>query len=476
MASAKIQFLGATDNEVTGSRSLLTLPNGMKILIDFGQTQNNDSVKFEQNLNWNGREFEFNVKEIDFIVLTHQNIDHIGILPLLIKRGFEGRIITTAPVGDFAALALADGCKIMKSEIERANKNRPKNKLQPLFDEDDVSETISRIQCYNFDTPILLNETDNTMVTLLKAGHMLGACMPLCEYKDGRKRKRVLFTGDTSGKNNKKPFIDVASDIGAVDYVISEATYGNRVHLKDDPIQILEDAIRETCMENKNVLIIPSFAMERSSEILWLLREVYVKNPEFYKIPITLDSPMSVKSQSIMDSNRDYWAKRWLDRDEELGNLFEWNVIQYITDYKDSDANLNKFPKIVISSSGMASNGRILSYLAYHLSDRKCKVLFSGYVAEGTLGRKILEQKHKTIAINRHRVTMRASVEQMSFSGHADMNQLLDLYKTSKRGRLKTIFLVHGDEDAKANLKTEIERHIKCNVVIPKYKEEFILK
>lgn len=476
MVNARVQFLGATNDEVTGSRSLLTLPNGLKILIDFGQMQNNDSMKFEQTLNWNGREFEFDVKEISHIILTHQNIDHIGILPLLVKRGFEGKIITTAPVGDFVALALKDGCRIMKSEIERANKNRPKNKLQPLFDEDDVNETISRIQCYNFDTPIILDEKSNCIVTLKVAGHMIGACMPLFEYQDGRKRKRVLFTGDTSGKNNKKPFIDVASDIGAVDYIISEATYGDRVHSKDDPIQILEDAIRETCINNKNVLIIPSFAMERSSEILWLLREVYVKNPEFYKIPITLDSPMSCKSQLIMDSNRDYWAKKWLNRDDELGNLFEWNVIQYITDYKESEANLSKFPKIVVSSSGMASNGRILSYLAYHLSDRRCKVLFSGYVAEGTLGRKILEQQHKTIAINRHRVTIRASVEQMSFSGHADMNQLLELYKTSKRGRLKTIFLNHGSEEAKENLKLEIERHIKCNVIIPKYKDEFVLK
>lgn len=476
MANARVQFLGATNDEVTGSRSLLTLPNGLKILIDFGQMQNNDSMKFEQTLNWNGREFEFDVKEISHIVLTHQNIDHIGILPLLIKRGFEGKIITTAPVGDFAALALKDGCKIMRSEIERANKNRPKNKLQPLFDDEDVSETISRIQCYNFDTPVILDEKSNCIVILKQAGHMLGACMPLFEYQDGRKRKRVLFTGDTSAKNNKKPFIDVASDIGAVDYIISEATYGDRQHSKDDPLEILEKAIRETCIENKNVLIIPSFAMERSSEILWLLREVYVKNPEFYKIPITLDSPMSVKSQAIMNSNRDYWAERWLNRDEELGNLFEWDVIQYITDYKESEANLNKFPKVVISSSGMASNGRILSYLAYHLSDRKCKVLFSGYVAESTLGKKILEQQHKTIAINRHRVTIRASVEQMSFSGHADMNQLLDLYKTSKRGRLKTIFLNHGSEEAKENLKLEIERHIKCNVIIPKYKEEFVLR
>ena len=406
--------------------------------------------------------------------MTHQNIDHIGLLPLLIHRGFKGKIITTAPVGEFAALALKDGYKIMISDIERINRNRPKNKLKSLYDEEDVDETINRIQCYNFDTPIVLS--DICTLYLKEAGHLLGACMPLFEYQDGRHKRRVIFTGDISGKNNKKPFINSTADLGSVDHCIIESTYGDRQHSRQDAQQILEDAIRETCIEDKNVLIIPAFAMGRSSEILWLLREEYIKNKGFYKIPIFLDSPMSVKSQEIMNNNRDFWGKAWIERDEELGNLFEWDVIQYITDYKDSEANLNKFPKIVVSSSGMASNGRILSYLAYHLSDRKCTVLFSGYVAEGTLGRKILNAEHKTIAINRHRITMRAKVKQLNFSSHADMYGLLDVLKTSKRGKLKTIFLNHGSEEAKENLKAEIERHIKVNVEIPKYKDEYILK
>ena len=471
---AKVQFLGATDDMVTGSRSLLTLPNGLKVLVDFGLTQNNDSVKFEQTLNWNGREFEFDVKEISYICLTHQNIDHIGLLPLLIKRGFEGKIITTAPVGDFSALALKDGCKIMFKEIERINRNRPKNKLQPLFNEDDVEDTINRIQCYNFNTEIILDS--ECSLFLKEAGHMLGACMPLFKYKDKKKNKSVLFTGDTSGQCSKKPFINPASDIGLATNIICEGTYGDRIHSEDNPLEILEKAIQETCINNNSVLIIPAFAMERSSEILWLLREVYIKNEDFFKIPIMLDSPMSVKSQAIMDSNRDYWGQKWIDRDKELGNLFEWNVIQYITDYRDTEANLNKFPKIIVSSSGMASNGRILSYLAYHLPDKKSKVLFSGYIAEGTMGRKILDPKFKTISINRNRVTMRASVGQMSFSGHADMHGLLNLLKTSKRGKLNTVFLNHGSEDAKENLKGEIKRHLKVNCIVPKYKEEFVLK
>lgn len=471
--SAKLQFLGATDNEITGSRTLFTLPDGMKVLIDFGLTQTNDSGKFEQNLNWNGREFEFDVKEISYICLTHQNIDHIGLLSLLVSRGFEGKIITTAPVGDFAALALRDGYKIMVGEIERINRNRPKNKLKPLFTEQDVEETIHRIQCYNFNTPIILSDT--CTLYLEEAGHLLGACMPMFEYKDGRKTKKTIFTGDISGLSNKKPFIKPTAELGDVDHCVIESTYGSRQHSKTDPLKILEDTIRETCIENKNVLIIPAFAMGRSSEILWLLREVYIKNKEFYKIPIYIDSPMSVKSQRIMDANRDFWDDIWLERDKELGNLFEWDVIQYITDYKDSELNLNKFPKIVISSSGMASNGRILSYLAYHLSDRKCTVLFSGYVAEGTLGHKILNAEHKTIAINRHRVTMRANVKQLNFSSHADVNGLLDVLKTSKRGKLKTVFLNHGSEEAKENLKEEVKRHLKIDAIIPKYKEEFIL-
>lgn len=471
--NASVQFLGATDDEITGSRSLLKLPNGLKILVDFGLTQTNSSMKFEQNLNWNGREFEFDVKEIDAIVLTHQNIDHIGLLTLLVKRGFEGQIMTTSPVGDFVALALRDGCKIMISEVERANKRRPKNKLEPLFTQDDVSNTISRIQCYDFNTPIVLG--DECTLWLKKAGHMVGACMPLFEYKEGKKTKRVLFTGDFSGKRNDKPFIDPTDDIGSVDNVICESTYGDRQHIKQDPLEILENAIRETCINKKGVLIIPSFAMQRSSEILWLLREVYMDNHDFFKIPIMIDSPMSVASQEIMNNNRSYWGDEWIKRDKELGNIFDWDVVQYITDYRDTEANLNKYPKIIISSSGMASNGRVLSYLEHHLPDRNSMVLFSGFVAEGTFGEKILSPKHKTISINRKRVTMRAKVGQLSFSGHADMYGILDVLKTTKRGRLNTVYLNHGGIEAKENLKMEIERHLKCNVVIPKYKEEFRL-
>lgn len=467
----KIQFLGG-NREVTGSRTLLTMPNGLKILIDFGMVQANEG-KFEEVYRQNAREFEFNPEEIDYLILTHGHIDHFGSTPLLIKRGFKGKIISTAPVGEFATISFPDTARIMESDIIRANKIRPKNKLEPLFSEDEAKLAAGYIQCYDYNREIVLDE--NTTLELKCAGHMLGASMPLITCKDGYKTKKILFTGDTSAKSNIHPFLKVADDIGEVDYIVCESTYGNRVHKKTDTLEVLERSIRETCIDRNKTLVIPVFSLQRSSEILWLLREVYIENPKFNKIPIYLDSPMAVSSQEVMDRHREYWGEKWLERDKELGNLFNWDVAEYIKDYKESLALANGNPKVILSSSGMCDAGRIQNHLISFLPSKGCKILFTGYLAEGSLGRRILETKHKTISINRRQVVIRAELEQVSFSGHADVNQMIEFLKTSDKNRLKKIFLNHGDYDASLNLKKEIKKHMKVDVEIPKYMGEFKL-
>lgn len=468
-----VQFLGATDNHVTGSRNLLTFPDGLKVLVDFGLTQTNDG-SFEETLNWNGRDFEFDIDEISYVVLTHSHIDHIGLLPLLISRGFKGKIIATAPTGEFAAIALPDSAKIMEGDIFRRNKYRPKNKLIPLYTKEDAENTISRIQCYDYNTEIILS--DSVSLKLKNAGHMLGATMPLFTFEEEGRKRTLLFTGDTSGKSIRHPFLKPADDIGEVNYIVCESTYGDRKHEINDPLEILRKSIQETCIDRGKTLVVPVFSMQRSSEILWLLREVYNENEKFNRIPIFLDSPMAIKSQEVIKNNKSFWGDKWINVEKGIGSLFDWDVIQYIENYKESQALANGFPKIILSSSGMCNAGRILNHLVSFLSSKGCKVLFTGYLAEGTLARKIIETKHKSIAVNRNQVTMRAEIEQMSFSSHADMNDLLTLLKTSKRGKLKRVFLNHGSENAKENLRKEIERHLKVEVEIPQYKETFTLK
>lgn len=470
----KIQFLGATDGEVTGSRNLLTFPSGLKILVDIGLMQGSEG-KFEEVLKRNGREFEFDVTSIDYVVITHGHVDHNALLPLLIKRGFKGKVIATAPTGGFAAISLPDSAKIMASDILRANKVRPVNKLEALYSEDDAVNAVSQIQCYSYNTEIVLD--DETTLELKCAGHMLGAAMPLFTYKEGNKVRRFLCTGDTSAKTEMHPFLKVADDIGDVDYILCESTYGDRVHVKVDPLEVLERSVRETCLENGKTLVIPVFAMQRSSEILWLLREIYMTDREFHRIPIFLDSPMAIKAQSVIDDNRDYWGEDWIERDNGLGNIFDFEVIQYIDNYKDSLALANGHPKIILSSSGMCNAGRILNHLESFLPSKGCKILFTGYQAEGTLGRRIVDQNQKSISVNRRQVTIRAEIEQMSFSSHADKNQLVEFIKTSQKGKLKKVFLNHGSLEACNSLQDELQGHLKnVEIITPQCGEEFNLK
>ncbi len=468
----ELKFLGAI-LEITGSRILLTMDDGYKILIDFGMKQSNLG-NLEETLKWNGREFEFDVNDIDALVVTHSHADHSSLIPLLVKRGFKGKIITTAPTAEFCKISLPDSAKIMASDCHWANKRRPKNKLVPLFTEKEAELVIDLMQCYDYNKEIILN--DNIKLELLCAGHMLGACMPKITYDDGSVKETILFTGDTSGKSGVHPFIKVADDIGEVDYIVTESTYGNRVHKKNNPIEILTRSIQETCIDRKRTLLIPVFSMQRSSEVLWLLRETYLENHHFYKIPIYLDSPMAIKSQDVIDNNREYWGEEWLERDNMLTNLFDWEVVEYIEDYKESQGLKNGYPKIILSSSGMCSGGRVLQHLESFLPSKGCKVLFVGYQAEGTLGRKILEGKQKSVAVNRKQLIIRAEIEQMSFFSHADKNQLVEFLKTSDKNKLKKVFLNHGDEVAISGLKKELDRHLSgVDVVIPEYNKNIKL-
>ena len=464
-----VQFLGA-NSEVTGSRSLLTMPNGLKVLIDFGMTQSNLG-ELEETLRWNNREFEFDINDINCLVITHSHADHANLVPLLVKRGFKGKIIATSPTAEFCRLSFVDSAKIMKSDCDMANKRRPRNKLVPIYDKEDAELAIQYIQCYDYDTKIVLDEF--TTLELKCAGHMLGACMPKFTYREGNIKKSILFSGDISGMSGlEHPFLRPTDRVGDVDVLVLESTYGDRIRKKEDYVGMIEKSIQEVCVERKKTLVFPVFSLQRSSEIMWLLREIYIDNEHFHKIPIYLDSPMAIKSQEVIDNNREYWGKNWVKRDNSLKSLFNWDVIEYINDHKESEALANGFPKIILSSSGMCTGGRIISHIDSFLPSKGCRFIFSGYQVEGTLGHKILNTEHKTISVNRRAITMRADIEQFSLSSHADMNGLIEFAKSSKKGKLKQIFINHGSEDAMTNLKVELERHLEnVDVIIPKYME-----
>lgn len=465
-----MQFLGACE-EIGGSKILLETDEGLKILVDCGLSQSGDP---EEMFRMNNQPYTFEASEIDAVLLTHGHFDHSCGLGLLYKRGFRGKVLCTQATAEFMAINLKDSAKIMKLDAIKIKKSKPKSKIEPLYGDNEVENVIALTRGYSFDQEVVINS--NTSVVFKRSGHMLGASIVHLTYKINNKIKTVAFSGDTSAMRSK-PFLPIADPLGNLSELILEATYGDRFHERDNSLEILEKAITETCIDSKKPILIASFALQRSSEIMWLLREVYIKNPQFNKIPIYLDSPMAVRSQLVMNNNRDFWGEKWIERDKELGNLFEWDVINYIEDHKESQLLDTKTPMIVISSSGMLSSGRVLMHLENILKQRNATLIISGYQAESTLGRRLLETEHKSISVNRRQVPIRANILQMNLSSHADKNQLVEYVKSSHRGKLKTIYLNHGSEEACKSLKEELELHLKnVKVIIPKYGEQFNLK
>lgn len=468
----KVTLLGATD-EVTGSHSLLEVGD-LKILVDVGLEQSNIRQFAETNA-WNGRKPEYDIEDIDYIILTHFHVDHIGRLPFILKDGFRGKVIATAPTAEACEVAFLDTAKIMQSNADMLNKYRRKNKIIPLYDEEDAREALNYIQCYDYNTEIILS--NQCKLELLCAGHVLGASMAKITYSNNGKDKTILFTGDTSAQSEKHPFIRKADDIGDVDYIVSESTYGNRAHDNIDIEKVLTEHIQNICINNSGTILMPVFSMQRSSQILFMLRKVYLKNKEFYKIPIYLDSPMAIKFQHILHNNKSFWGDKWIERDSELTSLLDWEVVEYIDSFQESKYLSNKFPKIILSSSGMCEGGRVLFHLSNILPRKTDLILFSGYQAEGTLGRKLLMQEHKSISINREQKIIRAKIDAFSMSSHADYNQITEYIKTtSNKNKLKKVILNHGDTDAKVVFKEHLKQHLDdVEVMIGEYNKKIIL-
>lgn len=390
----------------------------------------------------------------------------------MIKQGFKGNIIATQATAEFAGLNLPDAAYLNALEVERANKKRPKNKLKSVYTMEEADSCIDFIRCYDYNREIKLSE--KTSVELLRAGHMLGAAMVKIIYRDGYDVKRVLFTGDTSGKYDNHPYLTIADDIGKVDCIVTESTYGNRLHNRQSHIEKLRQCIQETCIDRKRTLLIATFSLQRSTEILYWLRDVYLKNPEFDKIPIYLDSPMAIDSQEVFRTNEEYWGEKWIEKEEKIGSLWDWDKITYVVKAdKSKRLSSDGNPKVLISSAGMANGGRILHHLQTFLPSKGCKVLFTGFVAEGTLGHKLLYNKQKTINICSKQVRINAKIDRIEgYSSHADQRELLELLNTCEKKKLKKIIVNHGNIECSKEFTKVLQKEFpNAEVIFPQYKQ-----
>lgn len=434
----KLTFLGAT-HEVTGSCTLLET-QGKNILIDYGMEQGNDIFI--------NQELPVNPRDIDCVLLTHAHIDHSGNLPLLYKYGFRGKIYATEETSSLCNIMLLDSAHIQMFEAKWQNrkaKRSGKAECRPVYDVDDAMGAISKfIPCkYNQTIPIL----ENLAIRFSDVGHLLGSSCIEIWVKENDQVRKIVFSGDIG--NNNQPLIKDPCTLDEADYVVIESTYGDRYHEdRPDHIAILTDYIQETFDRGGN-LVIPSFAVGRTQELLYFIRQIKEQNliKGHKNFPVYIDSPLANEATSIfLQCNTDCF-------DDETKALIQKGINPiYFDDLKvsltsdDSKLiNADKTPKIIISASGMCEAGRIRHHLKHNLWRKECTILFVGYQAMGTLGRTLYEGIDEvklfgeTIAVNAQIATL------PGISGHADKQGLINWLMAFK-DKPKTVFVNHGED------------------------------
>lgn len=446
---------------VTGSCHQL-ITDDLNILIDCGMFQGEESKL-------NSEEFDFSPKEIDFLIVTHAHIDHIGRIPRLVKKGFKGKIISTYPTFEIAKIMLQDASKIMSEEyyanIKKARKIGKENLIQePLYDEDDVKKSMKLFSVLlSYNKPFKLNS--NAKLTYINAGHILGAASVVLQIKDRGIKKKIAYSGDIGVK--KRLIIDPLSYIKKADTIFIESTYADRLH-KDlnSSIKEFEDIVTKTLNNNGNILI-PSFALERTQEILYLLSNMQKKN-KLPKCKVFLDSPLAIKATKIFSRFPIFLSKK--TRKElcmESENPFLFDSLN-ITQTSEKSKQINNLTKrtIIISGSGMCNGGRIKHHLKHRIWKKENAVIFVGYQAKETLGRKIVDGV-KTINIYGEKIRVKAKIHTIGgFSAHADQATLVDYLKNIKS--LKNIYIVHGEPEKMLIFKDILENIFDKNIKIVK--------
>ncbi len=464
----KIQFAGAA-KEVTGSKHLITF-NGKKILLDCGMFQGRRQEADKKN-----REFLFDPKEIDAVILSHAHIDHSGLLPYLVKSGYDGPIYCTHATRDLCNYMLADSAYIQEREYKWLKKKK-KNKgfiEEPLYVTEDAEKTLRKFHAVDYEQSFVVGE--GIVASFYDAGHILGSALVHLIFYDEKTKKhlKVCFTGDLGRRG--LPILRDPQIIPQTDILITETTYGNRLHSALQTIgEDLATIINKVCSDGGR-LIIPSFALERAQEVVYHLHKLRNEN-KIPKIPVYVDSPLTGNLTEVFRTHMECFDEETRDEFIKHGeNPFGFGELTYTRSVEESKAlNDKPGPMIIISASGMCEHGRILHHLKNNIEDPKNMVLIVGYQAEHTLGRKLIEG-HKQVNIFGDAYKVKASVYVMdAFSAHADRSDLLDYI--GKVEGLKKIFLVHGEEKQLVAFNEALTQNGYKDVHIPSLGEEVEVK
>ena len=438
----KLKFCGAAGT-TTGSQHLLEI-NGKRILLDCGLYQGSRKHAYEVNCCFP----HFDPKSIDAVILSHAHIDHSGNLPNLTSKGYTGNIYATHATRDLCQIMLADCARIQESDMEWLNKHRKKEGLEPatlLYSEQQAEHCLRQFVTINYDRPMLI--CDGVTVTFIDAGHILGSAQVLLEVDDHAdgKKKRFLFSGDV-GRGSNEVLRDPVP-VADVDFLLMESTYGGREHEAPPGVGGHFGEIIRQAVQRGGKILIPAFAVERTQQLLYVLHELFQAG-EIPEIPVYVDSPLAVSATEIYRLHPESFNQEVYESLFERQNPFGFENLTLVRSVNGSKA-LNDIigVAIIISASGMCEAGRILHHLKNNIGDPKTTVLFVGYCADNTLGRRIRDGERE-VPILGGRYKVRAKIEIIdSFSGHADHSELLAWFERIS-GPKTRVWLVHGEPDS----------------------------
>ena len=473
-----ISFLGAAKT-VTGSNFLVE-GAGKKFLVDCGMYQGKAKEEME-----NEAPFLFDVNDIDFMLLTHAHIDHSGRIPKLYKEGYRNPVYATKATCDLCSIMLPDSGHIQEQENEWQNRKRQRrgeSLVEPLYTAQDAIDSMEIFKPIEYDQIIDIDE--NIHVRYNDAGHMLGSAVIEVWINEDGKTTKIVFTGDLG--NNDIPLLSEPTMIDDADYLIMESTYGDRLHNNQEgKAQMFLDIVSET-IEHGGTVVIPSFAVGRTQEILYelnLIKQEKGKDPDFakkyeelMKVPVYVDSPLAISATEIFRENADLFDEATKELILSGDNPLEFPGLKFTKTADESKAlNESDEPSIIISASGMCEVGRKKHHLKHNIWNPKSTILFVGYQAPGTLGRTIVDGAQE-VKIFGEEFKVNARVEYLEgYSGHADQEWLLNfVYSFIKKP--KHIFLVHGEPKGQMVLKGKIIDNTGIPVTIPNYGEVYKLE
>ncbi|MDR1780072.1 MAG: MBL fold metallo-hydrolase [Tannerella sp.] len=463
----KISFHGAA-RTVTGSKHLVTLNTGKKFLLDCGMFQGLGSDTDQLNRNWG-----FVPSEVDYVFLSHAHVDHSGLLPKLVKDGFQGKIYATPATIDVIRVLLLDSAAIQAQDLHTVNKVRRaegKRPLEPIYTEEDVRRTFDFMHAVPYHHPVQVDK--DIRLELFDCGHIAGSATIVLNLTENGKTARLVFSGDVGRYGD--PILHAPEAFPQADVMIIESTYGDRLHdrIETYAADLLKN-IEHTCLQKKGKLIIPAFSVGRTQELLYALNDLELDG-KLPPVDYYVDSPMSVKVTEIVKRHTECFnrsVQKLLKTDHDP---FRFKGLKYITDKRDSQAlNTSVKPAVIISASGMAEAGRVKHHIANSIENKHNTIMIIGYCEPHSLGAR-LKRHPDTVGIFGMPYKVRADIVTLnSMSAHADYHDLCQYLSCQSPQEIKRLFIVHGEPEVQIEFKRRLVKKGFLDIEIPELHQEF---